>query len=305
MKEGIILRDKCPICNCASSKIIFNHNFNEELIKEYMDVAYQGNSDIEFLEDVNFMIVTCKRCNFSYQKYVLNEVRLDELYNKWINPDLAKEWNDNSDKAQIKQTFLNMLKYAKHHLRMKPENIRVLDYGAGFGDSLFIAKELGFDAYAYEYSFERIKILEEKGIKTIDSKSEIKFDFIISNQVLEHVTYPLYLLKDISSKLKEHGIIYISVPNCPLIERNLKAVENIKDAKELHKALLKASVGAFQHINFFTNKTLKLLVKKSDLKPILSLKQSLSKPIRLKNVIRPFYKYYFGTGLFLRKYNCH
>ena len=40
MKKGIISRDKCPICNSTSSKIIFNRSFNEEFIKEYMNVAY-------------------------------------------------------------------------------------------------------------------------------------------------------------------------------------------------------------------------------------------------------------------------
>ena|GEM_PF-981191 len=63
MKKGIISRDKCPICNSTSLKIIFNRSFNEELIKEYMNVAYQGNADIEFLEDITFEIVKCSECN--------------------------------------------------------------------------------------------------------------------------------------------------------------------------------------------------------------------------------------------------
>jgi hypothetical protein len=47
----------------TSSKIIFNRSFNKELIKEYMNVAYQGNADIEFLEDITFEIVKCSECN--------------------------------------------------------------------------------------------------------------------------------------------------------------------------------------------------------------------------------------------------
>jgi len=301
MKEGIILRDKCPVCNCTSSKSIYNHSFNEELVKEYMNVAYQGNSDIEFLKDVNFEIVKCKKCNHSYQKYILNEIRSNELYNKWIDPKLAQEWNENGDKVKLKQRYLKIFNYVKFISKQKPENIKVLDFGAGFGDSLIIAKDLGYDAYAYEYSFERIKILEEKGIRTIDKKSKIKFDFIIVNQILEHIAYPMAVLEKIKSKLNISGLVYIAVPNCPLIERKLKNTENIKDATELHKALLKSSVAAFQHINFFTNNTLKLLLKRSDFKPIFPLKQLLVKPINLKDSIKPFYKYYFGAGLFARR----
>ena len=300
MKEGIILRDKCPICNSTSSKSIFNRSFNEELIKDYINVAYQGNADIRFLKDVKFEIVKCNGCNFSYQKYILDEGRLNELYNKWINPRLAQEWNENRD-IEIKRTYTFILNFAKNYLRRESVKIKILDYGAGFGDSLLLANELGFDPYAYEYSAERIHFLEEKGIKTIDDKNEMLFDFIIVNQVLEHLTYPDEILKVIIPKLNKNGLLYIAVPSCPHIEKKLGKTDNITDAKEFQRVLLDASVGAFQHINFFTNYNLKLLIKSLGLKPINIFKQSLIKPLSIKSVIRPFYRYYFGTSFFLMK----
>ena len=44
-----------------------------------------------FLEDVKFEIVKCNGCNLSYQKYILDEGRLNELYNKCIDPKLAQK----------------------------------------------------------------------------------------------------------------------------------------------------------------------------------------------------------------------
>ena len=58
-------------------------------------MEYHRNTDIGLLEDVKFEIVKCNGCNFSYQKYILDEGRLNELYNKWIDPRLAQEWNEN------------------------------------------------------------------------------------------------------------------------------------------------------------------------------------------------------------------
>ncbi len=303
MKEGIILRNKCPVCSSTSSKSIFNRSFNEELIKEYMNVGYQGNADIRFLEDIKFEIVKCNRCNLSYQKYVLDEKRLNELYNKWIDPRLAQEWNEDG-KIENKRTYTFILNFAKIHLKKESAKIKILDYGAGFGDSLLLAKGMGFDTYAYEYSTERIHFLEEKGIKTIDDKNEMLFDFIIVNQLLEHVTYPDETLKIIISKLNKNGLVYIAVPNCPRIEKKLEKIENIKDAKKLQQYLSDASVAAFQHINFFTSYNLKLLFKEHGLKIITPFKQALIKPLSIKSVIRPFYKfykYYFGTNFFLMR----
>ena len=95
MEEGILIRDKCPVCSGTSSKSIFKRSFDEVLIKDYMNVAYQGNAKIGFLKGVNFQIVKCNYCHLLYQKIVLSEERLDELYNNWIDPKLAQEWNDN------------------------------------------------------------------------------------------------------------------------------------------------------------------------------------------------------------------
>jgi len=291
MKKGIIQRDKCPICNSSSSQSIFNRNFNEEIIKAYMNEGYQGNANIDFLEDVIFEIIKCNECNLSYQKYVLDEERLNELYNKWIDPKLTQEQNEKR-KTENRLLYTFILNFAKKHLRMESSQIKILDYGAGFGDSLLLATKMGFDAYAYEYSTERINFLEKKGIQVIDDKNEMLFDLIIVNQILEHLTYPVEILKGIISKLNKNGLIYTSVPNCPHIDKKLGKTNNIKDAKELHRVLLDASVGAFQHINFYTNHNMKLLLKSMELKPISPFKQVFIKPLSIKSFIRPFYRNY-------------
>jgi hypothetical protein len=81
----------------------------------------------------------------------------------------------------------------------------------------------------------------------------------------------------------------------------LKKTYDIIDAKELYRVFLDASVGAFQHINFFTNYNLKLLVNNMGLRLIFPFKLALIKPLSIKSFIRPFYRYYFGTKFFLMK----
>lgn len=301
MKEEIIIRDKCPICNSTCSKSIFKHNFNEKIIIEYMDIAYQANADIEFLKDKIYEIVKCDKCNFLYQKYVLNDDKLNELYNKWIDPKLALQWNE-SKHIEYKQ-YNNIFKLAKEQIKKDISEIKVLDYGAGFGDLLIIATKLGFDTYAYEYSSERIQFLRNKGIKVVEKNDNMLFDFIIINQVVEHLTYPDKVLKEIITKLDKNGIIYFNVPNCYNVEKRLMQTKNIINANELFKVLLEANVSAFQHINFFNNYNLKRLFKKNGLKIISPFKQAIIKPKSFKSIIRPFYVYFFRTDFYLKNDN--
>jgi 2-polyprenyl-3-methyl-5-hydroxy-6-metoxy-1,4-benzoquinol methylase len=304
MKKGLIFRDKCPICNSASSKSIFNRSFKEEIIKGYMIEGYQGNADLEFLEDVKWEIVKCNRCNFAYQKYVLDDERSSELYDKWIDPVLALEWKESENKLENEQQYASKLNFAKKYFKKESSQIKILDYGAGFGDFLVFSKEMGFDTYAYEYSVERIRFLEDKGIKVINDKNEMLFDLIILSSVLEHLTYPEEILKIIRSKLNKNALVHVTVPNCPDFEKKLRKTDNITDPKELKEVLLDTSVSAFQHINFFTNHTLKLLLKSVGLKPVNPFKQPLTKPLTIKSFIRPFYYYYksfFVTSFFLVK----
>jgi len=89
----ITKREECPICSSKNVETLFKKSFNSDLIKGYMEVAYQGNAEKDMLDGVDFEISKCKNCSLVFQPNVLNEDGLRNLYNKWINPTLADEWN--------------------------------------------------------------------------------------------------------------------------------------------------------------------------------------------------------------------
>jgi 2-polyprenyl-3-methyl-5-hydroxy-6-metoxy-1,4-benzoquinol methylase len=304
MKEGIIIRDKCPICSSTTSEHIFDRSFNDEILMEYMNINYHGHADIGFLKDVRFEIVKCKKCKLSYQKNVLDEGRLTELYNKWIDPVLAQTWHEEG-KSNALAGYAKTLNFVKEYFNREPNKIKVLDYGAGYGDSLIVAKEMGFESYAYEYSIERIHFMEDNGIKVIDEKNTMLFDFIIVDSVFEHLNRPDEILKLLISKLNKNGLLYLQVPNCPNIKKNLAKANTIKDATILTPFFISISINAFQHVNFFNSSTLHKLFKKNKIKPIGPFRQAVMKPLTIKSFIRPFYytfyKNNFVTNFFLTK----
>lgn len=301
MSAHILTREACPACGHTTFRSFFKRSFNEELLQKYMFESYQGNANMEILKDVDFEIVRCNACSLAYQKYILDDEMLDELYDKWIDPVLAREWTASTGESVA--YYEKIFNFTISNLGKRPADIKVLDFGAGFGDSLIIAKRMGFDCYAFEYSLERIRYMEQKDIKVItaDSNSDMLFDLIILNEVLEHVSDPCSILKAINSRLKQNGIVYFDVPDCAAIEEKMAVTQTITSEHQFKAVLLAANVCAFQHINFFNNKSLRQLLKKEGLKIMSPFKQAFTTPISIKSFFRPFYRYYIRTGFYLVK----
>lgn len=100
-----------------------------------------------------------------------------------------------------------------------PENVKVLDIGCGFGQSLGYHRNRGCDVYGVEAD-ENINRVAEKfgfnvkvGLFDPNDYEHNFFDFVTMDQVIEHVTNPLDILTGINSILKPNGICILSTPN--------------------------------------------------------------------------------------------
>jgi SAM-dependent methyltransferase len=100
-----------------------------------------------------------------------------------------------------------------------PENVRVLDIGCGFGETLAYHKTRGCDVYGVEAD-ENIRRVAEKfgfnvhvGLFDPDIYPPNFFDYVTLDQVIEHVTDPQATMRGIASILKPGGIAIISTPN--------------------------------------------------------------------------------------------
>ncbi len=105
-------------------------------------------------------------------------------------------------------TILDYFKNIKRELKF-------LDFGMDWGRWCLMSKAFGCDVYGTELSESRIKYGQSIGINVIDwdEISNFEFDFINTEQVFEHITSPLEILKYLSHSLKQHGLIKISVPD--------------------------------------------------------------------------------------------
>jgi ubiquinone/menaquinone biosynthesis C-methylase UbiE len=153
------------------------------------------------------------------------------------------------------------------------KNKKILSIGAGTGrDIWYLAKDNQITAI--DSSEEIIHVLNPKGIKTkiMNLEKELpfpseSFDLVIAKDILEHITYPLEICKEIKRVLKPTGYAVINVPNhfCfPMRLRYLFGKNLIwKTFGINHENLFEE--WNYMHIRYFTWKGFKKLLEKSEL----------------------------------------
>lgn len=98
-------------------------------------------------------------------------------------------------------------------------NKKFLDYGGGTGVAFKAAKELGLDTYYHDLDQKAKKFVKDKfrltEEKTIDelSNCSVKFDYIFSDNVIEHVKDPIAFTKELQDQLNDGGVLVIKTPH--------------------------------------------------------------------------------------------
>jgi len=137
-------------------------------------------------------------------------------------------------------------------------NSRVLDVGAGTGHlARSVRRRLPeIDMHCVEESETLRDRLEHQGFavsKNLDSiPSDRSFDAVLLIEVIEHVADPIDFLDRVRKRLDPEGQIFLTTPCGEL--RNERRVANAYDTPE--------------HVQFFTEKSLRLAVKKAGFRDI-------------------------------------
>jgi len=146
-------------------------------------------------------------------------------------------------------------------------NSTVLEFGPANGRmTKYMKEQLNCKVYAVEidesaakdaeYYTEKIIVDSIENYKWQKEFKDLKFDYIIFADVLEHLYYPEKVLKSVKEFLKEDGSILVSIPN---IAHNSIIINLLKNEFNYNPTGLLDDT----HIRFFTKKTFDQLIKKS------------------------------------------
>lgn len=166
----------------------------------------------------NFPLLECAGCGHKFLQAEFSPESLRNLYSNYyprssFDLDAHLPYQESSGF----NAWLNGDKSST--FRWVPRDVRVLDIGCGFGESLGYYQARGCDAYGVEAD-ENIRRVADKfgykvhvGLFDPDVYEADYFDYVTMSQVIEHVTDPAQTLKGIAHVLKPGGVAILSTPN--------------------------------------------------------------------------------------------
>lgn len=308
---GFVRRERCPSCASSDLQVVYESAFTAGAVGEFVRVYY--GIDPAILSSAPYQLVECQSCTLLYQGWVGNDAFLRRIYGQWIN-DVNHPGHDQEYQRIMRQP----LEYRDAHevmtvaayLRRRPEHLTVLDHGMGWAIWAQIAKSLGCDTYGTEISDARVEFARNCEIKVVpaDDLPAERFDFVNTEQVMEHLAEVRTTAESLARSLRPGGILKISVP-CGEGARALVAKLQQGEHPTISEFM---PIQPLEHVNTFNLRTLHRLAETLGLRIVRpSLGQryaflrwpntlSLKRPKNvLKELVRPFYTFSNSRNLYV------
>ncbi|MFA4955281.1 MAG: class I SAM-dependent methyltransferase [Patescibacteria group bacterium] len=232
----------CPVCGSQDSTPLF----------------------VQTLRHRRYVNTLCRRCGMAW---VSTRAKPSEYERFYTGDYAAKVYGFTGDAASIKEIIAWRTRRSKQKLqpfgKFWKRGTRVLEVGTGPGAFLKVLESAyGCRVWGIEPSPIFAKIARRYlGIKIYLGRVETwlsdkrcafpkKFDVIVLDQVLEHILDPFKLIRDLSARLTEDGLLFLSVPN-------------ISAPKDTKKGLF-----VFEHVSGFSPFSLNLFLARLGFKLI-------------------------------------
>ena len=262
-------RGECPACASQRFRNIYEAAYDKPPLRDYLVEFYsnQGGVEFEFLNGVNYVLCECDICGMIFQRDIPNAALMRRLYEQWIDPSKVIDLRDEEDSLEYYTLHAQEIMQIISYFNKLPSSLSFFDYGMGLGKWALMAKAFGCESYGADLSEECIDLAKSSGIKIIswDEIPEHRFDFINTEQVLEHLPRPLDTLRHLKTALKPGGILKVSVPNTNDIDRRLKIMD-WKSPKYSRNSL--NAVAPLEHINCYRRSSLHKMAEEADMEVV-------------------------------------
>lgn len=247
-----VSRQACPACG-STGRTRYRCGFNEQPIKGIIESFYNRSADPLKGE---YRIEQCHDCGTYWQGDIGDGPTLNEIYSEWATAGEPAASYDVSNPAKSRDghEVMTVAAYFGKPIR----NLKLLDYGMGWAGWARVAQRLGAGVFGFDLSQDRMAHARKHGIRTGDADG---FDFINTEQMMEHVADPGEIVGKLAPLLRRGGVLKISVPSTNGVESLLGDMDRatIEGIKPLHP---------LEHINCFTREGLEKLGARFGLKPV-------------------------------------
>lgn len=213
---GFVTRNRCPACASPDFQISVDRPFSDPDIAAFITRHFDDGVPQYLLGEARYQVRRCAGCEGHYQFNILDDESSSRLYEEYIphEPSLSKR--ETAGPRYFDRLITDARRVYSFVGDGRPcRQIKVLDFGMGWGHWAFAAFACGYDVAGAELSPSRVAFAAERGIKAIDldATPASSFDFINTDQVLEHVSDPRGMVGMLARLLKPGGVLKIFVPD--------------------------------------------------------------------------------------------
>lgn len=183
----------------------------------------------------SYVMIECSVCTVHFATpFKRAEIEhYDEIY-------VAKK-NTRTQQKEIARTLTSPRYREFFRLVSSKKYPKILDVGCGMGGFLKSARNKGFVIYGVEQSSEAIAFAQAIGVNNICQSSLFDipnewndFDVITVFEVLEHLDKPSLMVQNAYERLKQGGILYITVPDRERLDLRLAGRRPLSDFPPNH-----------------------------------------------------------------------
>tara|TARA_Y100000590_G_C15613488_1_gene974800 strand:- start:401 stop:1276 length:876 start_codon:yes stop_codon:yes gene_type:complete len=247
-------RESCPCCLKKDFRKLYSLLYGDQKMISFLEKYYGENikNYIKTLKDYEYNLIECSNCKTIFQEYIPTDEFSFKLYEEIISLKKSFEKKRDLDLKNFNSSF-NEIHALQSLIDKKSHDIKVLEFGGGWGYWSRFIKSLNYQVFVNELSVTRKKFLEDNSLKIIEDLENTKetFDIIYSDQTFEHLNYPKEILDLLYKKLNRNGLIFLKFPNSFNFKRKLK--NNYVPNKD--------AVHPLEHINLFNLKSFKTMTK--------------------------------------------
>ena len=230
-KKFILKHNKpCPLCKSTKTKTFLK-----------LENKYKLNE--------------CLKCSLVFPNIDLEALSINEKKKKNISPYIKnRSVYKKTLKYRIETFGVQRINYLIDNLKLKKKH-RVLDMGCGHGNFLATLDHFGYNYTGYDPDLSNIEFCKFLGYNAVSSIDEIdgKFDLVTMYDVIEHLHDPIQALKPVLDKMSRNGKILFYTPNVRSVAFDMMGQ-------------YQNQTYPFDHVAFFSEKSIKFLAKKLNLK---------------------------------------
>ena len=151
---NLIERIKCPYCNNNQFKSLYKKEYDSKILTNFLTNYYNNNKIHHVLESKIYEISECTLCSGLFQKYIPDEKLSFFLYETLISNEISLQ-------KKIELTSKNFMEFfgdasiIEDLIKKKNYNIKILEFGCGWGFWTKFMKSLNFDVETVEISTSR------------------------------------------------------------------------------------------------------------------------------------------------------